>query len=135
MANQFASGKHAIAECDVCGFRYKLKQLKPLVVKGSVTRILACPACWVPDHPQLHLGEQPIYDPQAIRDPRPDRSYDQSRDISWEWNPVGTPDAGVGETGDVDAGETDPDVDTGLYLEAEAGGYILLEDGSRLDMA
>lgn len=80
MANTYASTKRAIAECDVCGFRYKLKQLKKLVVKGRTTEVKACPECWEKDHPQLHLGEMPIYDPQAIRDPRPDSSgYAQSR--------------------------------------------------------
>jgi hypothetical protein len=92
MPSQFASGKHAIAECDVCGFRYKLHELKPLVVKTKVTGILACAACWSPDHPQLQLGMWPVDDPQAIRNPRKDLSYTgpyNSRDIQWGWNPVG----------------------------------------------
>ena len=33
MGRAYASGKHAIAECDRCGFRYKLKQLKQLTIK------------------------------------------------------------------------------------------------------
>ena len=33
MATPFASGKYAIAECDRCGQRYKLKQLKMEVIK------------------------------------------------------------------------------------------------------
>ncbi len=89
MGNQFSSGKHSIAECDVCGFRYKLLELKPLVIKMKVTNILACPTCWVPDQPQLQVGMYPVVDPQAVRNPRPDLSYDQSRDIQWGWNPVG----------------------------------------------
>ena len=32
MSSKFASSKRAIAECDICGFRYKLKQLKELIV-------------------------------------------------------------------------------------------------------
>lgn len=97
MPNQFASGKFAIAECDVCGFRYKLKELKPLVIKTKNTNILACPTCWVPDQPQLQLGMFPVNDPQAVRNPRPDTSYYEpgnngaggSRMIFWGWNPVG----------------------------------------------
>lgn len=101
MANRFASGKRAIAECDRCGQRYKLKQLKALVVKTKRINILVCRECWDPDHPQLQLGMYPVEDPQALRNPRPDRSYDVSgiladgfnglgsRDISWGWNPVG----------------------------------------------
>jgi hypothetical protein len=90
MSNRFASSKKAIAECDVCGFRYKLRELKKLVRKGIDTNIKACPECWNPDQPQLKLGETPVDDPQAIRDPRPDfAGYVQNRDIQWGWNPVG----------------------------------------------
>lgn len=90
MSNRFASSKKAIAECDVCGFRYKLRELKKLVRKGIDTNIKACPECWNPDQPQLKLGETPVDDPQAIRDPRPDfAGYAQNRDIQWGWNPVG----------------------------------------------
>jgi hypothetical protein len=97
MPNRFASGKHAIAECDVCGFRYKLKQLKALVIKTKNVNILACPECWNPDQPQLSLGLYPVDDPQAIRNPRPDTSYYEigndgaggSRMIQWGWAPVG----------------------------------------------
>ena len=97
MSNRFASGKNAIAECDRCGFRYKLKQLKGLVIKTKNVNILVCQSCWDPDHPQLSLGLYPVDDPQAIRNPRPDTSYyapgndgaGGSRMIEWGWNPVG----------------------------------------------
>lgn len=80
MSNRFASGKIAIAECDRCGFQYKLKQLRNLVINGKTTNIKACPECWELDQPQLHLGEFPVSDPQAIRNPRPDfTGYPQSR--------------------------------------------------------
>jgi hypothetical protein len=114
MPNQFASGKYAIAECDRCGQRYKLKQLKKQVVKTKLFNIKVCPTCWDPDHPQLQLGMYPVNDPQAVREPRPDVSYrvsgqsglqiddtngttvDQfgypeggSRVFQWGYNPVG----------------------------------------------
>ena len=117
MPNPFASGKKAIAECDRCGFRYKLKQLRRLVVKTKLTNILVCPTCWEQDQPQLQIGMYPVDDPQALRNPRPDVSYwhagmtglkvkthgevpstnslafgtpsDGSRIIQWGWNPVG----------------------------------------------
>jgi len=89
MPTKFASGKFAIAECDRCGFRYKLKQLKPLVIKTEAVNIMVCPTCWEKDQPQLQLGLYTISDPQALRNPRPDNSYAQSRDIQWGWNPVG----------------------------------------------
>ena len=97
MANRFASGKNAIAECDRCGFRYKLRELSQLVIKTKNVNILVCKTCWEPDQPQLSLGLYPVDDPQAIRNPRPDVSYYEpgnngaggSRMIQWGWAPVG----------------------------------------------
>jgi hypothetical protein len=101
MPNNFASGKRAIAECDRCAQRFKLKQLRRLVIKTKNVNILVCPECWEPDQPQLQLGMYPVNDPQALRNPRPDTSYTQSglnvdglpsdgsRVIQWGWNPVG----------------------------------------------
>ena len=101
MSNRFASGKNAIAQCDRCDQRFKLKVLKREVIKGRNYDLLVCPECWDPDHPQLHLGEFPVDDPQGLRNPRPDRSYvtsgalsdgqlaEGSRIFQWGWNPVG----------------------------------------------
>jgi hypothetical protein len=75
---KFASGKRAIAECDRCGFRYKLKELKKLVIKTKNINLLVCPTCWEPDQPQLQLGMYPVYDPQALENPRRDNSYLQA---------------------------------------------------------
>ncbi len=101
MGNRFASGKHSIAECDRCGQRYKLKQLKKEIIKLKEYNLLVCPECWDPDQPQLQLGMFPVDDPQAVRNPRHDSTYvtsgtnangypsGGSRDIQWGWNPVG----------------------------------------------
>lgn len=114
MPNRFASGKWAISECDRCGFQYKLKQLKTIVIKTKNVNLLVCPTCWEPDQPQLQLGMYPVDDPQALRNPRPDTTYQQagltglkiafgsgsgvdkdgtpsggSRIIQWGWAPVG----------------------------------------------
>jgi hypothetical protein len=114
MGNRFASGKNAIAECDRCGMRYKLTQLKKEVIKTKTYNLLVCPTCWDPDQPQLSLGMYPVDDPQGIREPRPDLSYYQagytglqitntpssseesngdpsggSRVFQWGWYPVG----------------------------------------------
>lgn len=101
MGNRFASGKHSIAECDRCGQRYKLKQLKKEIIKLKEYNLLVCPECWDPDQPQLQLGMFPVDDPQAVRNPRHDQTYvtsgtntdgypsGGSRDIQWGWNPVG----------------------------------------------
>jgi hypothetical protein len=109
MGNRFSSGKNSIAECDRCGFRYKLKELKKLTIKTKQVTIKVCPTCWEPDQPQLQLGMYPVQDPQAVREPRRDNSYLQSgytglqltlntdfgdpsggsRIFQWGWAPVG----------------------------------------------
>lgn len=114
MPNKFASGKYSIAECDRCGQRYKLKELRKLTIKTKQVSIKVCPECWEPDQPQLQIGMYPVNDPQAVRDPRPDTSYtasgttglqinltggteefgtgyvgEGSRNIQWGWSPVG----------------------------------------------
>lgn len=96
MPSQFSSGKFSIAECDRCGFRYKLKQLKSLVIKTKNVNILVCPSCWEPDQPQLSLGLYPVNDPQAVRNPRPDVSYRTSGTSGLQLSPsdVGTPEGG-----------------------------------------
>jgi hypothetical protein len=101
MPSQFARGAHAIAECDRCGFRFKLKELRKEIVKTKLYQVKVCKACWNPDQPQLQLGMQPVNDPQALREPRPDTSYivsgldvdgdpsGGSRIFQWGFNPVG----------------------------------------------
>jgi hypothetical protein len=101
MGNRFSSGKFSIAECDRCGFRFKLHELKKEIIKTKVFNLKVCPSCWDPDQPQLQLGMYPVDDPQGVRDPRPDISYTQSglltdgypgegsRDFQWGWAPVG----------------------------------------------
>jgi len=101
VSNRFASGKNAIAQCDRCGQRFKLKILKTEIIKTKQYNLLVCPPCWDPDHPQLQLGMYPVDDPQALRNPRTDTTYytagvntagnptGGSRDIQWGWNPVG----------------------------------------------
>jgi hypothetical protein len=109
MGNRFSSAKNSIAECDRCGFRYKLKELKKLTIKTKQVSIKVCKTCWEQDQPQLQLGMYPVSDPQAVREPRPDNSYQQagytglqltlntdfgdpsggSRIFQWGWRPVG----------------------------------------------
>ena len=102
MSNRFASGKNSIAQCDRCGQRYKLKQLRKEVKKTKTYNLLVCSECWDPDQPQLQLGMFPVDDPQAVREPRTDsNSYYQSgwnvdnvpsggsRMFQWGWYPGG----------------------------------------------
>ncbi len=96
MGTKFAAGKKAFGFCDLSGKRTKLSELKDVYRKGVKTGIKACPEYWDADHPQNKLGEFPVYDPQALRDARPDRSLGvgakvSARGIQWGYNPVGGP--------------------------------------------
>ena len=68
----FAVGKHALAHCDRCGFRYKLLELRK-----EWNGLKTCPECYDPKHPQL---EPPTYvaDAEALYDPRPDKDKENN---------------------------------------------------------
>jgi len=78
MSNTFAAGSRANGVCDICGFTYKLSKLRDRYEKDRNTHIKACPTCWNPSHPQLELGDFPVRDPQALRDPRTDSNQHAS---------------------------------------------------------
>lgn len=83
----FANGKFTIANCDRCGFQYKLTELKEITVRRKKTGLMVCPECWEPDHPQNMQGMYKVVDPQAVHNPRPDTSRAQSVGVAG-WNPV-----------------------------------------------
>jgi len=90
MPSRYASSKNALAICDVCGFPYRLRELRNVITRGRDTNIKACPECWDEDHPQNELGKYPVHDPQAIQNPRPDfAELTNSRNTQYGWNPVG----------------------------------------------
>ena len=90
MSSMYASSSKALGVCDICGFTFKLRKLKDVFSKNTNTHIKACPKDWNPSQPQLRLGDYPVRDPQALRDPRPDTDQlASSRDIQWGWAPVG----------------------------------------------
>lgn len=96
MAIKYASAKNSISECDRCGFRYPLKVLRKLTIKTKQVSIKVCPTCYEPDQPQLQIGMYPVFDPQAVREPRPDTSYYQSglNGLQLTYTDNGTPDGG-----------------------------------------
>ena len=148
MSSKYARGKISISACDRCGMEYLLKTLRPLTIKTKITNILVCPSCFEPDQPQLSLGMYPISDPQALRNPRRDTSYEVSgldinnygaggsRIFQWGWAPVGgasqfdaglTPNAlvAVGQVGSVTIG-----VPSGYYITTEDLFEILTQNGN-----
>ncbi len=86
--SSYASGKNAFGFCDRTGFRYKLRDLVPQIEAGRPNGMLVGKDVLDVDNPQWKLGMINMSDPQALRDPRPDGGYDQSRQLS-AFNPVG----------------------------------------------
>lgn len=88
MTIRYASGKHALGECDLCGLAFPYNTLRPVVENQILTGLKACSDCWTPDHPQWQAGKNVVADAEMLRDPRPDRRPADLTNIRWGWNPV-----------------------------------------------
>lgn len=64
---KFATGQYALALCDRCGQQYDYIELRQ-----EWNGLRVCPECFEEKHPQLEPNSVP-YEPEALRDPRPDR--------------------------------------------------------------
>ncbi len=104
----YASGKYAFGFCDRTGFRYPKKDLVQQIVNQRPTGLLVGKDVVDQDQPQLQLGKVRVDDPQALRNPRPDQSLEESRQV-FSFNPVG---GGVTALGSRTVG---------LDIEAQAG--------------
>lgn len=134
----YASEERLLGCCDVCGFRHKLSKLRELVRDERPTGIRACPACWVPDHPQYKLKYLRPTDPYPARDPRP------CPDIVslFGWNPaqsfeavgyLGSVRPAVGAPPPAPAETTIVDTYTVAFSESTQRAYFTLySDGSSL---
>jgi len=71
--SKYARARKAFGFCDKTGFRYPLKDLVYEIKDGVKTGFRVGRDVVDPDHPQNFLGRVRINDPQALRDPRPDR--------------------------------------------------------------
>jgi|TARA_R110000823_G_scaffold307208_3_gene429806 hypothetical protein len=79
----YASGKKAWGISDRSGRRYRLHEMKTEWSGAKVG-----PDEYEGKHPQL-FPPRASPDPQALRNPRPEQSVAESRNIQWGWNPVG----------------------------------------------
>jgi|TARA_E500000318_G_C3485669_1_gene182248 hypothetical protein len=86
--SSYANGKKAFGMCDRTGFRYNLRDLVPQIEDGRPNGMLVGRDVLDKDQPQLQLGRIRMTDPQALRNPRPDRGLASSRRL-FSWNPVG----------------------------------------------
>lgn len=64
----YAKGKHAVAECQRCGWKYLLSEL---VEDGYTSGLLVCPTCY--DPPDESLDVPSMDDPVALEKPSPER--------------------------------------------------------------
>jgi hypothetical protein len=75
-----ASDKHAVGLCDICGWRYPLRELK-----YNSYKLRVCPTDFeggfdLVNHPQNFTAN--LKDNETIRDPRPDPNID--RNLEWQ---------------------------------------------------
>jgi hypothetical protein len=85
-----AGSKFAYGFCDRTGFRYPLKDLVQEFRQGRATGLRVGKDMVDPDHPQNWLGRttQILPDAQALINPRPDLTLEESRNF-FSFNPVG----------------------------------------------
>lgn len=80
----------ALGLCDRCGFTYRLNQLQYEIYDQRPNGLRVCSTCLDVDNPQLQLGRVSSYDPQSLRDPRPD--VDKLTSTTYfGWDPLGSP--------------------------------------------
>jgi len=83
---KYASGKYALAICDICGLQCAYLDLRVVVREGKATGLQSCKNCI--DKSQPKPPKTPV-DAEALRRPRPER-WDDSRRIL-NWKPVDGP--------------------------------------------
>jgi hypothetical protein len=82
---KYASGRHAQAICDQCGWSFPYGDLRQ-----NSYGMMVCPTDWdggfdLANHPQLNPAP-PARDAEALRNPRPDSVLVSSGDADWEPN-------------------------------------------------
>jgi len=81
----YATGKRAYGISDRSGRRYRLRDMK-----REWTGSLVGPDEFEPKHPQL-FPPRAFPDPQALRNPRPEPNLEAERNVTYGYNPVGSP--------------------------------------------
>ena len=135
----YAKAKYAFGFCDKTGFRYPLKDLVPEYNNGVKTGFLVGRDVVDPDQPQNFLGRVKINDPQSLRNPRPDTSLLESRELfGWNtvWNSAQYMVASVGKV-TVSITEAEPgDVivnPTGISVSSAVGSVTVTDDAGTWD--
>jgi hypothetical protein len=83
--SKYASGKRAFGISDRSGFRYRYKDLRK-EWNGAIVG----PDEFETKHPQL-FPRRKVFDAQALRDARPEVNLEAERNVTYGFNPVGSP--------------------------------------------
>lgn len=83
----YASGRHAVAECDICGSRCEYRKLVRYIYNQKWNGLMVHPECYDVDNPQLQVGKQFRPEAMALMNARPDTGIAASRAF-FGWNPV-----------------------------------------------
>jgi len=84
----YASGKHAIAMCDICARQVKYTSLKKYIYNQRWNGLLVCEECFDIDNPQLQIGKYVRGEAIALENPRTDSQQDPPTREYFGWNPV-----------------------------------------------
>lgn len=84
--SKYASGKYALAICDICGLKCDYLDLRIVIRDGKSTGLQSCKECVDKSQPKT---PKHTADAQALRRPRPE-NWDASRRIL-NWKPVDGP--------------------------------------------
>jgi len=84
----FASGKHAIAMCDICARQIKYTALKKYIYNQRWNGLLVCEECFDIDNPQLQIGKYVRGEAIALNNPRTASQQNPPTRAYFGWNPV-----------------------------------------------
>ncbi len=83
-----ASGKWALAVCDICGFTCEYTDLKDYIYNQRPNGLRVCPSCFDIDNEQLQIGKNQIPEAIALWKPRPDANQLTGCRGFFGWMPV-----------------------------------------------
>lgn len=133
MSQQYAKGRHAIAECQRGGHKMMYRDL---VEDGHIEGLLVCRDCWEPRHPQEIPPD--MTDPVALYRPAPEISvplgYGDAENLDGGTTPTTPSGAATGVLAEtVNAGDTQIVINTAvtyligqwLLVALDGGGYFV----------
>jgi hypothetical protein len=84
----YASGKYAIAMCDICARQIDYTSLKKYIYNQRWNGLLVCEECFDIDNPQLQIGKYVKTESIALQNPRTASQQNPPTREYFGWNPV-----------------------------------------------